>query len=726
MKKLISLLSTMTLAAAPVIGVVGCSSDDKYDDQIWAWLPGLDDGEDITSADVWRNVTPFSDDNLDLTDPMSWNADIRAVYLHHIMLIFNVSLLATAKDYDDNSDDDSNAWNKMFKAAVPGNKNYINVISRLQKEFSKDWDKLIETVDREVNDKKEEYKSDYGNKWNKEWDSFLEDYDGSEENYKADLMLEGDSINATTLVNNELKKYSDVGYDIPVPVANIQSGYLDAVTDENGDIDNSEFTREYSPDAKPGDTKYWSPEELELLREIVLSATPYDPSDDSSVEYQLWEKDRNGKAEWKDYRDAFKALISGNDYDLSGDMMFDVPPAKLIGSNYVRTDLDSDKSVPTEGVISTAQVFELNKWYNNFHPVAYSSASFPFKDGESISNGISTSSFSQSDQDNIKKVLDGNGTENFFVKSPDFLTLNSITDPDPDPDESTNNNLGTGTPASIDIDALNAVYNLLCDTNNEIPTVSTYSDLITQVSRNVQNDADANGVGYDYTTQHMFARCIPSSNSQTVAYIDESGLNFITVKGTNYNGSTSWTTPNDTFDEKVANDDFIQTTSKIPNGDVWSQNEIDDVVNNCNQGIENNYLRYLFNYSYARDYSCFNSPIDSANDYSNFDTSTDVNDNSEWWMFTYDYIGELEKATTANANWFSDFIEINDTDEVNNPNETAVINLIQNDSYDMDQYYLQQFYQKIATADDDLKNKGDSYPVEQYRRPDFSNYIFKG
>lgn len=227
MKKLLSILGSIIITGTTAATVVACAKDteeDKHENalgnSVWAFLPGIGEGLEIDSADVWNQIaTPFVDIGSGefSNNPEDWSGPIRRKMAIQILQIFNVAILA-------NSDKMLEEVDEAKLASLLNVADYRDLKSLL----SNEWNNLKRITDTKIDSKKEEFKDAHGKKWEDEYKEWLENnygdvtgasgdakYKIEENNFRAAIMVSGDEggTSATSLLTNVLLRDNMRSYD---------------------------------------------------------------------------------------------------------------------------------------------------------------------------------------------------------------------------------------------------------------------------------------------------------------------------------------------------------------------------------------------------------------------------------------------------------------------------------------------------------------------------------
>ena len=705
MKKLLSIMTALTLTGSAGTTLVACSSTDTKHlndkgNSIWAELPGLDGGKNNPdSADVWNEMDPFGGDSADPTNPNNWDGDVQSTVTIQILKMLSVSILANAE--------------KIFgsgggapKASLAGYSNGF------VKQLESDWTQLKTAVNNEVANQKESYKEQYGKDWEKHWNDMLKnDYDGSENNYRAYLFAEGKDTNASMMLTNTL----------------IGQGAFNSSTVNMATL--GAYRKDWVTAIKqPGGSDTWAKSNPAEARELALSMTPY--INQQSMPAGLWSKDQANTISLDP--DVTTALDGFSKNPTSAVVRYAVPIKTFDGTKY---SARSNGFTHSSGLISAFQNFALKKWYSEEKPLAISTINIPYDSDPStgqkgLINGTGSTSpnlFNINKQKLINSLLTGlNSTTSW-----DQLRRGAIRNINPtygsslltvDPGDGKNYN------ANLSASVYGAISNLTATgtTFSKIPsTIDGDNGLLKSINRSTgatfSNDQVSPG------TMYAVYGIAPNSSvtdptDPIVVYLDDTGLNFVHIEGlAAWNGQSVKT--NNVDQESIATatqdaDNFNYNLSQKEQAQPGSLAQetpaqlMGTSTTAFNYGINNKYLQYLVNQSYvntlSQSYQKFNI-LTTMQAYATLDSSSKAG-NHLWFTWIYDFLNDYFQniATTAQSSWISNFITFNPKSSKSSNDNKAIdewfIDTIANNNSSLNTYPSSALATSIEKANETIQS----------------------
>ena len=689
MKKILSLLTALTLTASSATSVISCSSKDNEDKHVnsngnstWAWLPGLNNGKSPDTADVWNEVDPFAKNSAGQfdTNPNDWNTTTKQSVYAQLLQIMNVSILSKLGS----SKDQSKYYNPKVNIAGFG--------TYFKNDFKDAWANLKANVTETINDKKQSYKDNDGKNWEKNYKKFLKDnYDSSEAKYRASLYISGSNDNATSelekifLKNNERNnKTVSANY-----VIGLKTQYNTAT-----------------------DKSKWVNDNPVKARELLLGYTPYINSTTNAVDIS-WQEDNSDSLTIANIitrlqNNFAKFTIA---YKVS-EKTYDSKTKKFI--NTYSSLNDSDNS---QAVMSPTQNFINNKYFSTAKPLATSEIVFKFdnsyKLGKDVQNHIPTTTFATDGafkQDTMKHILDLLGNKDGY--NWDELKNNNTIDASEKPTYNKDLLTVMSSDTSTDAESKAAIYGSLTDLMNGTDILNSHAVLDKYVAgdsapltkfKNFIKDLNRSQAVGDFSTseKNKYNKAISNSmyqiynigkdnkdiNNNVIVMLKDDGLHIIHVDGLNFVKKYTSVAPNSYFKDRTPNayqsdnNNFNFNINKTiqQNPASWSStNSINSVndqnaasTNIFNKNIWNHYLQYLTNYSWINQQSK-TSPLEKFNFISSAQTfanapSSSTLSSGKW----YTWILDLFNIYYANINnnpsnwkpiWWQNFMSIGGTD----------------------------------------------------------------
>lgn len=352
MKKLISILTTLTLTTTSFSSMIACSNKkaeenknqkkDKNGNSIWTKIPGLKN-KPITSGDIWNEIK--------LPDPEGWNGKTRMSMMLDIMKIFNVSVLSNADKIDNTKVEDSADWGDLKSL------------------LTQSWKELTESVNDEIKRLKDRYKKDKQKKWESEWKEFIDkNYDGKKDNLFAEKLVKSSEKNATSVLTSlllsnqrELEEFKDKEI----------SSWIQSLI-------------------KANDKTKWKTEHPEQVKNIDISI-----KDDT--------KALKSVDDIINYLNNNTSITEFHQLPLNSDLKIKSIP--ILDSNGKPKFLSSS----IDGLTSHFQTFIIQKWFKVKKPLAVSRINFAFKsDSDKLANGIKDTDFDELTKTKINKFLSTN------------------------------------------------------------------------------------------------------------------------------------------------------------------------------------------------------------------------------------------------------------------------------------------------------------------------------
>ncbi|AGM26547.1 hypothetical protein SSYRP_v1c09600 [Spiroplasma syrphidicola EA-1] len=641
MKKLLSILSSLVLTGTAASGVIACSSKDENKhknsngDSIWAWLPGIYGGQDVTSPDIWNTLTTpnIRTGQSWSNDPNQWDGSTQLKMSKQLMQILSVAILANPEKFlSDNTKKDINIAD------------YHDLSDILKAQ----WKLLVQATNNSLENKIQDFKNSAGKNWEKEYHKFLDDnypdisgasgsqkYKIEEENFKAAMMTQGventksaSALLTEILLNNNMRTYNTNDANSATPILKNFNEFLRNNSDEKNwpasINDKIQLALAFNYDFAKGD--YLNPNDSTSL-------------DLSNLTLEIIDKYLANIA--KKLKDA------GVNYDVNKFLQQNRAVATPIfrGSSEQEIGTPSLNLPYDTGQYSMFQKYMIDKWFQNEKPLAYSEVVYNFKtDAKVEENGIKSDSFDQSAKDRILADLTTLKTNDWseFIKKTDqtvtasdtLVTLNS------DKSGILKASLYDGINQASQTKAIGA-----------LPT--TFDDLMKPIDR-------SNG------TQLSKAWKIGTSNDYIIAYFDVTdGLHIAHIDGNEFLlDSTS-----DNKLEKLGTfNNNWQFRELNYSRNVYSQmTDKSQIIVSKDKGQQMNthfsdtqYLWYLANRSLVNTSSPATSPL-------KFNLLSEVKsyaggDSSMWWTWIFDFFNNYANILQLNNDkWYTNFLTFKDS-----------------------------------------------------------------
>ncbi len=735
MKRLLSLLSAMAVGCSSATSVVACGSDadaskhlNSQGNSIWAWLPGIKEGQKPDSGDVWREMSPFEGGQKNPADPATWDSDTKAKASIQILKMLDVAILANAKQVF------SQPANQSFTQIA----DYSNLANRL----TTDWTNLKDSVNNEVQKNKISYQNQYGKDWESKWNDMLKDkYDSNINNYKAYLYTSSTVDNATTELTNTLLNNTANTYNQTAPSvlrSNMQA---------------------FIASKQTADDYFKTAEQKELAREIVLSFTDYMTTNAGVT--PIWAKDNAGTLDWATVKTGM--TTAQTNFENTSYQNTAVPTKTYNATTDKYTGASINQYAHTQGLYSQFQRFALQKWYKIEKPLAISDitvkyAKTPQSTVTDLTEGLNENLFDTGSKAVISHILTQLNTNDFTWDQ--FHNDAAI----PSGDLVYEKNLLTVNPGSGDqtyTPAFTAsVYGALpqltgTDTPANNPT--SLQGLIPLINRTqgatlsntsiADRQKGAIDNGNMFTTMYVGANAgsQTANNDKIVVFADDTGLHFVHVDGLEAFLTTPAKAGND---QQLANpqqtledyNNFTYNVTKNKNtlGDSAAK-DIGTVANDrpdaFNTTIYNNYLQYLTNQSYinslpnTKSYRSFN--VDTALDaFATLDSSSSFG-NHLWYSWIYDFFSNYftnpNILSRPQNNWLNNFINFYSADDATPQSDPSwFTQTLANMNSSLNLYPYTSFVTNIAKNNKTIEGKPtttNNYPPGEFWNQNVSDEI---
>lgn len=690
MKKIFSKISLLLIGSISLFSLAGCKDDDldqhenSKGNSIWAMLNFGDGDKAYDSEDVWKEVNPFYDNQADTLDLNNLPGAVKGRLSLAVLRIMNVSLLVNWKSISDSEQHSSD----------------LSGFRELDQLMSHAWQNLKDNTENAVQNKIDEFKKNDKKKWEKNWQDFLDDnYDGSVDKYKAELLASGEGDNASMEISEIILNQK-------------QSGFLNVTTDTI-----KSYQQEYLASKKTWGE--WGAKHPYKARLILLSSVKY--YEDGQFN-QLWQHDEQKKLT----KEEVVQHAPGNS------IIRGVPKRLWDSSKNSYGDRTLSESNHSKGLISELQKLLLSNWFQWKKPLAYSKVTFAYDSNpktrpiyKDLFNGLSEPNrlFNQTTLQKISSFLKNISSGTWGALSEKTIVETTFSD----------KLLVLG--AKDEPYLTSAVYSNMTQLTQRSPAMAIDSEVdlskITgQVNRTAQDKMAA---------VYSFGPAKRQVRDRLLVFYDDTGLNFVHIDGlwsvlqqgqqsgfkyvekiSSYQKQRMY---HDTFENYVFpaiknNQQPIASADQIIGNGLWS----------FNKPIANFYLQYLVNQSFIND-----SNKDTGKVLTKFDVMKDLTqyvaidkdskyDNGLWWTWTYYFFDYYFKNVikTALPEWFNQAVQL--PQNKNGSKNYWFYNTVLYHNASLKQSLLQDAVKNIAdqnkTIEENIlkKNEG-SYPVGKF----FSN-----
>ncbi|WHQ37231.1 lipoprotein [Spiroplasma sp. SV19] len=644
MKKLLSILSSMVIVGATVSGVVACNNKEKNNqhkngngDSIWAWIPGIYGGKEITSPDIWSVLAnPFVDagNGKWTNDPSQWDGATRIKMSVQLMQILSVAILANP--------------DKFF----PTKQTTVGDIADYKdlKDILKDqWNLLVQNTNNTVEKKKQSFKDSDQKNWEKKYHDFLDSnykdisgasgnrkYEIEEQNYKAAIMTTGadGGISATQmltniLLNNNMRTYQTNTAETSVTKLSSFADFL-----KGG-----------------GQAKDWNTNDQNSRTQVALAFSWDSTSGSFGADLsKLTVTEINTRL------DTIATNLKTEGYDVTKYMVKYPPVSTPVftdpSSTSIGTPLLAQSYDP--GQYSLFQKYLIEKWFQNEKPLAVSKITYAFKSGVTPTDtGFTKDSFDENVQDQINTDL---ATLKTAANWDDFI----------------NNIKGTATP-STDLLTLSTQADAV---KSNILKASVY-DSIGATAAAPADDLDkaVTAIGRKATADAISGNWkIGNTSDMVVAFFDTNGLNLVHLDGREYLADatpTSYNAYNSDWQFKSLNYSNIAYKAMSDKSQILTTDKTKQKMNT--QFANAQYLWYLTNRSLVNNDSISKlkfKVLDEVKKYATLTSSSGSTDDKTWWFWIYDFFNNFNNKILQNGaapdQWLKNFITFKDGEGKNN------------------------------------------------------------
>ncbi|WP_339030346.1 lipoprotein [Spiroplasma endosymbiont of Cantharis nigra] len=624
MKKLLTLLGSVSLTATTATMAVACGTDydikEDGNSVLIQFLQSIDGKAKITSTDIlWKLINssngPKNREKLTLD----------------LLKMINLSILA-------NIDSEENEF------TIDEDNLYTNY--DLKNTLKERWTNLISIVDRQIVNEKDVYKKKNGKKWEKEWNKMLVDkysvYQDDvksmdknflENKYKADLLLTDTNNNASktlldVLINtdqtgvtwissndiikkyNALKKVINDNKDNEATIAS----YLRADLDQIAQIKNS----------TQNDTNKW--EETKLTNE----------SSDADI---------------------VAAAKEVSDIDIS--KILNDTPVNL--NKFTISDSNNSRA----GFLSNSQKFFLDRFYNTQAPLAISEVVVPFSENGSFDNGVTVSDFESldgNDQKNTNELLAQISTDDSINTWRRWM-VEGKTDKHPKATVKKYDKLMTLSNSSdFSQDMRAVVYDFIFEGNNgkAITTAPSVDQGLATLIKDISRENKANNKFYVF-----------NENQGRVYYVDSTGLHIVQIDGYEFlkeseSAEKVGMRQEGIIENKINKETLaelnefkkynaLQDTEKV----AVLQTSRSDTYAKLNKTVVNPYLHYLTNSSMLKGVTGSATSFDIMSEVKTWaQVSSSTDGSASYWMTSvFDYFKTISKSKQEDSSFSQeDFI----------------------------------------------------------------------
>ncbi|WP_338954519.1 hypothetical protein [Spiroplasma endosymbiont of Polydrusus cervinus] len=700
MRKLLSLLSSMIIVSTAVV-TTSCSTKEKNNqhknengDSIWAWIPGIFGGKEITSPDIWSVLeNPFVNarNGKWTNDPTQWDGPTRIKMSVELSLILSVAILANpSKFFLDNKE-------KNIDSA-----DYKDLVNILKKQ----WELLVTSTNKAVEKKKQSFKDSDKKKWEKKYHDFLDSnykdisgsngnkkYEIKEQNYKAAIMTTGvdGGISATqmltsTLLNNNMRVYK-----------------------QNTTNSSVKFLKDFATFLKDKKSpKEWNSNNQNLRIQLALAFT--------------WDKSKNSFGE--DFSkltineiDSRLDKIANNlktyNYNHLEYMNDNHPPVSTpVFENSTATSIGTPILSETYdvGQLSLFQKYMTKKWFQNEKPLAISKITYGFKSGATPTDtGFTTDSFDEATKkqinNDLKNLTSAKNWEDFITNSEGTVT--------PSSDLLTLSTQADAVKSNI---LKSSVYESINAKGEAAP--ADIDTVITKISRKNQGDA----ISANWTIGS-------GSGDMVVSFFDTNGLNLVHIDGREYlqdATASSYKDYNIDWQFKSLNYSSNTYSAMEDKSEIMTTDKAKQMMNT--QFSNAQYLWYLVNRSLVNNSS--NSKLkfkvlDEVKKYATLSSNSgSADDKTWWWIFDFfnNFNNKILTNNTTPQEWLKKFITFNNDGEGQN-NADWFISIINAMSSNLSGGTVQRLYSSFEAENKKIEGYKIGGPAAKIKTKDIVHKI---
>ncbi|AHI53151.1 lipoprotein [Spiroplasma culicicola] len=629
MKKLITLLGSLSLTASASTMAVACGTD--YDQKkdgnsiLIKFLNSLNGTAEIDASDVlWQLINTDGPAN-------------RSQFLLEMLQLFNVSLLANSETNfagEDNILDEDNEYvNKEL-----GN-NLINKFKALNT-----------AVDLQIQREKDDYKRTNGKKWEKKWKQMLVDkysvyqedtddmdYAFLEAKYKADILMTDSTNNATKAILDVLLNTDSYGV-VWTKKEDVRKKYTNL---NNVKSDNTKLIQAYNADKL-------------ALDQIINSTTD---------EVDSWDKKYNNidtsaenvEQAAKEIKDALATITKLE--DIANDVPEDITQWSTLGSE------------SRAGMLSKSQLFFLNKYFQTNAPLAISEIVVSFSDNGKFDDGISIEDFKGDQSIDAKALIK---LYNTISSDTSGWWTTALID----------SSLATGLAPKATVKKYDNLLTLSSSSETFSDTLKTvvYDHVLgTETGNSIELAKDLN----DETALETVITNLNRAATNTTAfygtlgenklvYIDTDGMHFVSLDGyskfnTTRSETDETTTDSDTLKQLKLFNEFHSLTDRQKVIKLMTDSS-STYMTDLNSSINNEYLQYLVNTSLLKGISSSPVNYDIMSEVKSWATVSSSTESQTYWTTTvFDYF-KTTTNLTKNNELLSQFIIFGEGEEAHNPN----------------------------------------------------------
>ncbi|AOX44323.1 hypothetical protein S100390_v1c09870 [Spiroplasma sp. NBRC 100390] len=644
MKKLLSVLSSMVIVGATVSGVVSCSNKENNNqhkngngDSIWAWIPGIYGGKQITSPDIWSVLAnPFVDagNGTWTNDPSQWDGATRIKMSAQLTQILSVAILANPDKFFPTA-----------QATVGDIADYKDL-----KDILKDqWNLLVQNTNNTVEKKKQNFKDSDQKNWEKKYHDFLDSnykditgasgnkkYEIEEQNYKAAIMTTGadGGISATQmltniLLNNNMRTYQTNTTETSVSKLSSFADFL-----KGG-----------------GQAKDWNTSDQNSRTQVALAFSWDNANGNFGAKLsQLTIAEINTRLE------TIATNLKTENFDVTKYMVKFPPVATPVFTNASPTAIGKPFLAQSydPGQYSLFQKYLVEKWFQNEKPLAVSKITYAFKSGVTPTDtGFTKDSFDENVQNQINT---------------DLTALKNASNWD----DFISNSKGTATP-STDLLTLSTQADAV---KSNILKASVYDSIgATATVPAGDLDATVTAIGRKNTADAISGNwTIGTTKDMVVAFFDTNGLNLVHLDGREYLSdatATSYSSYNSDWQFESLNYSNIAYKAMSDKSQILTTDKAQQKMNT--QFANAQYLWYLTNRSLVNNDSISKlkfKVLDEVKKYATLTSSSGSADDKTWWFWIYDFFNNFNNKILQNGaspeQWLKNFITFKDGQGHNN------------------------------------------------------------
>lgn len=584
MKKLIALLSGLTITASSASMAVACKNYDQKKDGnsiLVQFLQSMDGVATIDASDVlWELINTSGPEN-------------KENFLIQLLKLINVSILNNSEKNFGGED-----------SILDENSSFIN--QGLETALINKWKSVSSAVDLQIQREKDSYQRNYGKKWQTRWKEMLVekysvyqkdtkdmDLDFLEAKYKANILLTDATNGATKAILDVLLNTDSFGVT-----------WVNATT----------VARKF-----------------EALKRVVDDETKFRQifEADTLAIQQIQNASKANADEWiktTEYSlEQAKQIISGitDSSTLTNDVPEDVNAWSVSGAS------------SRAGMLSNSQLFFLNKYYETKAPLAISEVVIAFSNNQKFDDGITIEDFT-GDSDVDKKateillpyLTDDTLWNAALVKNDVFTKIQAKAS------VKTYDSLLTLTNTDYSDTLKSVVYDYMLGGEDKGATVTTTLESLVKLDRKSVNP-DTNTLYANFSTD----------NGNKLAYIDTDGIHIVRIEGYEYFAKDN-TTRASTIAELQQFNKFHNAKDAEKIDGIISASK--PYLKQLNTGIKSQYLQYLVNSSLLKGLTASPIKYDIMSEVKAWAAISSSSASETYWITTiFEYFQSISKADSS-------------------------------------------------------------------------------